>query len=129
MDKNGAKCNMGIGRITKNTPKSAIQEGMADALMVGQWQVPPIMKFQKIVEMSQEQIRMTTFSHRIVDNLVFVDEVVEISIGVRRQMSGPEGTEEIIDGACVDKAVANSQEREMRVHVRMDVKQQRQGAV
>ena len=59
---------------------------------------------------------MTTFSHRILDNPVFVDEVVEISIGVRRQMSGPEGTEEIIDDARVDKAVAISQERDVAAH-------------
>ena len=40
-----------VARVTK----SAIQEGMADALMVAQRQVPPIMRFQKIVEMSQVQ--------------------------------------------------------------------------
>ena len=56
---------------------------------------------------------MTTFSHRILDNSVFIDEVVETSIGVRRQMSGPQGTEEIIDGVRVDKAVEISQERDV----------------
>ena len=40
-----------VARVTK----SAIKEGMADALMLGQRQVPPIVKFQKIVEMSQVQ--------------------------------------------------------------------------
>ena len=40
-----------VARVTK----SAIQEGMADALMVAQRQVPLIMRFQKIVEMSQVQ--------------------------------------------------------------------------
>ena len=56
---------------------------------------------------------MTTFSHRILDNPVFIDDVVEIYIGVRRQMSGPQGTEEIIDGVRVDKAVEISQERDV----------------
>ena len=40
-----------VARVTK----SAIQEGMAGALMVGQRQVPPIIRFQKIVEESQVQ--------------------------------------------------------------------------
>ena len=57
--------------------------------------------------------RMTTFSHRILDNPMFIDEVVEISIGVRRQTSGPQGTEDIIDGVRVDKAVEISQERDV----------------
>ena len=44
---------------------------------------------------------------------MIIDEVVAIPIGVRRQMSGPQDTEEIIDGVRLDKAVEISQERDV----------------